>query len=162
MRLVPLTNSKLCAIVDDADFDAIVQFEWRAQQAGLPGRFYATRTENGRTIWMHRVINQTPDTLMTDHADGNGLNNRRYNLRDATPLQNQMNKAPNRGGSSPLKGAWFDPSPRNKKQWRSAIRIDGKLKYLGRFETDKEAAEAYARAASEHFGDYHRTQYGDF
>lgn len=157
MREIPLTRG-LSAMVDDEDATLVSQWKWYAH--GRAGGFYAARREchGGRLILMHRLINGTPEDMITDHIDGNGLNNRRGNLRDATPLQNMMNKAPNRGGSSPLKGAWFDPNPRNTKPWRSAIRLGGKAKYLGRFATQHEAAAAYAQAASEHFGDFACTE----
>lgn len=159
-RRIPLTQGQF-AIVDDGDFELLSRWKWYAQRHPTTG-FYAARREGrgGPVVLMHRFINQTPDGFVTDHRDCNGLNNQRLNLRTATDQQNQMNTAPNRGGTSPLKGAWFDPSMRNRKQWRSAIRINGRLKYLGRFQTEHEAADAYAVAAAEHFGDFARTTRG--
>lgn len=156
-KKIPLSQGQF-AVVDDEDFAFLSQWKWTAQKNH--NGFYAMRREGGALVLMHRVINQTPVGMVTDHCDGNGLNNRRRNLRTATQLQNQMNKSPNRRGSSPLKGAWLDANPRNRKQWRSAIRIKGRLKYLGRFLTEQEAADAYARAAEEHFGEFARTTAG--
>lgn len=111
----------------------------------------------GPTVRMHRYIANTPAGFVTDHVDGNGLNNQRSNLRNATVLQNQMNKSPNRGGSSPLKGAVFDRGHKSR-PWRASIRLSGRLKYLGNFATPEEAAAAYAAAATIHFGAFARTE----
>jgi hypothetical protein len=43
-----------------------------------------------------------------------------------------------RGGTSKYTGVYMD-----KKKWRAAIRINGKIKYLGLFTDEKEAAKAY-------------------
>ena len=151
-KLIPLTNGKF-ATVDDEDFNWLSQWDWYALKTSSDSIFYAVRTENGASIRMHRLINGTPDDMFTDHRDGDGLNNQRYNLRTATPLQNMMNRRGKRGGTSRFKGVFFDPTPQ-KKQWRAAIRLDGKLKYLGRFYTDDEAGSAYANAAREYFGEF--------
>lgn len=154
MRAIPLTRG-LTALVDDADYDRIAAHRWYAQPNGGK-RFYAARRERhgGPLIYMHREINRTPDALHTDHIDGDGLNNQRSNLRSVTPAQNAMNKGKQRGQSS--KGAWLDPSTRGANKWRAAIRIAGRLKYLGRFSTEEQAASAYAAAAEGHFGEFNR------
>jgi hypothetical protein len=164
MRSIPLTQGQ-SALVDEQDFHTLSCFRWFAQKIEASGGFYAVRNEtvNGvkRIVFMHRVINETPVGVMTDHINGDGLDNRRHNLRNVTPRQNQMNRSPNKGGSSCLKGAWYDDSKRNTKKWRSAIRVNGKLKYLGRFNTAEAASQAYAAAAKEHFQQYHCTLRGE-
>ena len=154
-KLVPLSQGQQ-AIVDDADYDWLSQWKWSAQKTA--NGYYAMRKEGGVLILMHRLINGTPDGLVTDHKDGNGLNNRRFNLRNATQLQNMMNRAPKRGGTSVHKGVWFDKSvgSRNRNQWRAAIRLNGKRKYLGRFASQHDAGAAYQAASLQHFGDFHR------
>lgn len=151
MPTLPLTKG-LEAIVDDEDFAVLSRWKWTTFLSGrIP---YAARKEGGRLVLMHRAINRTPEHLMTDHIDGNTLNNRRSNLRDATPVQNVMNKRGKPGGTSRFKGVWFDAQQAGSKQWRTAIRLQGKLKYLGRFATEEEAGAAYATAAREHFGEF--------
>lgn len=159
-NIIPLTNG-LFATVDDEDFDWLSQWKWYALRTSVDRLFYAVRTENGRSIRMHRLINNTPDGMFTDHRDGDGLNNTRSNLRTATQLQNMMNRRGKRGGTSSFKGVFFDPTPQ-KNQWRAAIRLGGKLKYLGRFYTEDEAGEAYATAAHEYFGEFACTTPGAF
>jgi len=151
-RQIPLTQGQF-AIVDDEDFAWLSQWKWTAQ-ATPEGKFYAMRRESRRLVLMHRLINETPAHLVTDHRDGNGLNNQRGNLRNATELENMMNRRGKRGGTSSHKGVWFDAAQAGKKKWRSAIRINGRLKYLGRFETEEQAGAAYAEAAVIHFGQF--------
>lgn len=153
--LIPLSQGQ-SAIVDDGDYEWLSQWKWTDQKS--TNSFYAMRHEHGKLILMHRLINETPEGVLTDHKDGNGLNNQRDNLRSATHLQNMMNRAPKKGGTSVHKGVWFDASAgrRNRKQWRSAIRINGKLQYLGRFVNEEEAGAAYREASRHHFGEFNR------
>lgn len=147
------------AIVDDDDFGWLSQWKWSAQRAYCG--YYAMRRDKGRLILMHRLINGTPGGLATDHKDGNGLNNCRCNLRTATQLQNMMNRRGKRAGSSQYKGVWFCRTQRSSKQWRAGIRLDGRLKYLGYFATEKEAGAAYSAAATRHFGEFANSTPGD-
>lgn len=154
MASILLTRG-MTASVNAADFVQLSKHKWFAQKT-REGKFYAARRDRktGKFILMHRVVNRTPRHLWTDHIDGDRLNNRRRNLRSVTPLQSAMNKAMQRGQT--MKGAWRDGSLRNRKKWRAAIRLNGKLKYLGRFATQTEAAAAYAKAEKFYFGNFSR------
>lgn len=154
----------LVAIVDDEDGPYLSQWKWYAQ-ASRRG-FYAARGErqpNGGSvlIYMHRFINRTPDGFVTDHINGDGLDNRKANLRTATFSQNMMNTKPQIGRASPLKGAILDSTSHNLNKWRANIRVAGRTRYLGRFPTQEEAAAAYARAAEKEYGEFHRTNFGE-
>jgi hypothetical protein len=69
--------------------------------------------------------------VVTDHKDGDGLDNRKRNLRTATVSQNQTNSpgrvATRRSGS---KGV-IRGSGRNAEKWRAAIKVEGKSRHLG-------------------------------
>ena len=93
---------------------------------------------------MHRVINNTPEGFETDHRDGDGLNNRRANLRTATRAQNEWNTGMRKTNSSGFKGVHFH-KPSGK--WRACIRHNGTFRRLGQFRTAEDAAARYYAAA---------------
>lgn len=174
MKLVPLSNGRH-AMVDDEDYELVIKHRWRYLHS--KGREYATTRINVRgvkeppplvgnrpsgrpriigskrvTVQMHRMI--LPHNMEhTDHADGNGLNNQKHNLRPCTRVQNAQNRKLQMH-SSRFKGVHF-----NKKQgkFQSYIRINKKLVHLGTFESDIEAANAYDRSATIYFGEFAAT-----
>jgi hypothetical protein len=92
---------------------------------------------------------------VVDHADGGKLNNRRENLRVTTQKNNARNARRSKVNSSGYKGVSFHAQ---RKKWRALIRIDGKRKSLGEFDTPEQAYAAYCKAAIEHFGEYARLE----
>jgi len=91
----------------------------------------------------------TKNNRKTDHQDGNGLNNQRYNIRECTNSQNAMNSQIIRKHSSQFKGvSWF----KRDKKWRSYI--DYPQKHIGYFNSEIEAAKAYDMRAKELFGEF--------
>jgi hypothetical protein len=87
-----------------------------------------------RVIWalLHAV-----DASVVDHINGNRSDNRRANLRELSQSENVRKKAPVKAG---LRGAHYD---KVRGKWLSQIRIDGRQQFLGRFDTEQEAHEAY-------------------
>ena len=152
MKRIPLTQGKF-ALVDDEDYTFLIQWKWY-----FSGR-YAVRSESlqhedGTRFkprrYMHRDINRTPLGVQTDHIDGNGLNNRRRNLRDATCAENQRNCRRTKG-SSKYKGVQLT----NRGVYVSHIKVSGKSIYLGSFGIDEiKAAKAYNKAALKYHGKY--------
>jgi hypothetical protein len=142
--LIPLTKGK-CAIVDEKWYDYLMQWKWCTAIGG-----YAVRKKPGtrQFIHMHRVVNNTPDGKDTDHINGNRLDNRAANLRDADRSENNGNGA-RKGGASGFKGV-----SKNGKRWLAAIGHDYKTIYLGTYATPQEAARAYNAKALELFGVY--------
>lgn len=78
-----------------------------------------------------------------DHIDRDGCNNKIENLREATPSQNACNRTCAKGASSKYLGVHHFL----KKKWHAAIRVDKKLKSIGYFKTQEDAALAYNREA---------------
>jgi len=164
---ITLTRGKV-TLVDDADFDWLNQWSWCAR----PNRWknspritwYACRrkrrSEVGsgprRNINMHTAIlaHYGLPSERCDHEDGNGLNNQKENLRPATAFQNNGNTVRARNNSSGYKGVHFD---RVRGKWRAAIGQNNAMRQLGRFDTPKEAAEAYDLAAIALFGNFAKT-----
>lgn len=77
-----------------------------------------------------------------DHKNGNPSDNRIKNLREVSSRENSMNQKSHRKGK--LVGAVFH---KRDKRWQASIRKDGKIKFLGYFDSEKLAHQAYRRAA---------------
>jgi hypothetical protein len=131
--------------VDTKDYEKIKDYHWGVAKGRYT--FYADNAVTG--VQMHRLLN--PDWPIVDHEDGNGLNNRRSNLREATCQQNNFNARKSRKGTSVFKGVSWE---RSHKSWKARIRFNGKLIVLGRFKIEKDAAEAYNLAAKKYFGEW--------
>lgn len=155
---ITLTRGKV-AIVDADLFESLGRFNWRAEKRGP--RWYAARTEQRdgyrTTVYMHAQIMGTPKGMETDHENGNGLDNRRSNLRIATRVQNSQNQGMRPGNCTGMKGVTFDKS---RGKWLAQIRVGGRNRSLGRFDDRDAAAAAYDAASREHHGSFGRTNAG--
>lgn len=90
-----------------------------------------------------------------DHINSNTVDNRWANLRLATSSQNQMNVLMWSSNTSGYKGvSWHKGEGR----WRACIRVKGKRKYLGYFDTAEQGYAAYCEAAKLHHGEFARLQ----
>ena len=159
-RKIPLGQG-LFALVDPKDFYWLNNFQWCAK--GNSRRIYAVRFDNncdkGRTISMHREIMDAPKGILVDHKNRNSLDNRRDNLRLATHSQNQFNKEKTeRKTSSRFIGVYFD---KQRQKWAARIRINGKIKHLGYFDNEEDAARAYDAAALKYRGEFARLNFND-
>lgn len=108
-------------------------------------------------FWAHRLawcwMMGNSSTFDIDHIDGNKSNNRFFNLRLATRMQNAGNTFRRIDNISGCKGVcWHKRS----KKWVAQIGINRKSKFLGYFSNIEVAAEAYKRAAIHHFGEFAR------
>lgn len=150
---------KYKAIVDSIDVD-LKDFNWKAQIASHT--VYVTRavSQDGkqRYVMMHRVIlarKLERDDLLpheqVDHINGNGLDNRRENLRLATASQNCANQRKPKNNTTEYKGVTYYP---RHKQYVARIMIEGKRKFLGLFKTKEQAHEACCEARKQYHGEY--------
>jgi len=111
----------------------------------------------GKLFYAHRIIyliynGKWPDYEI-DHIDGNRINNKPSNLREATRSQNQTNLGITKRNKSGIRGVWWD---KNRKKWASQIQKNHKVKSLGRFDTIEEAYQAYKNASIEIHGEFRR------
>jgi len=132
------------SLVDDSDFESVNMFKWY-----LSGRYPVKsfgKRPNRKKISLHRFLLDTPNGMVVDHINGDGLDNQRKNLRVCTVAQNTINSSKRiNTTSSKYKGV-----TKNNKPYRAYIGT----KTLGYFKTEKEAAEAYNNAAISIYGDF--------
>lgn len=143
---VPLTQGAYTKI-DIQDAEKVMRLHWYLFRDPRTGRMYAVREENGVSVRLHRWLLNADETKDVDHENGDGLDNRRKNLREATKEQNARNARKRVAGTSKYKGVTRDTGQRTGLIWRARIRVDGKLIHLGRFDTEEHAAQAYDEAA---------------
>lgn len=141
---IKLTQGKV-ALVSDEDYEYLSQWKWSAIL--IKGKiWYATRREGEKRFWMHREIMNTPKNLVVDHKNGNGLDNRRENLRNCTSFENQSNRGKNSNNTTGFKGVHFHKLSR---KYIAVIKVHNKNYYLGLFKSPEEAALARDAKAME-------------
>jgi hypothetical protein len=166
MRQIQLTQSKI-ALVDDEDFDVLNSHKWCAHRNKR--NCYAVRNailSDGKKITekMHRVIlarklgRAIVQGMHTDHVNGNGLDNRRENLREVTISQNHRNcRRHSQKPSSQFLGVdWHKAA----KRWRARIKEKGKEIHISWHSTELAAAQARDEFIAEHPGLHARLNFG--
>jgi hypothetical protein len=155
-REIPLSRG-LVALVDDEDFDWLSQWKWFLNTHG-----YAARKTSGaggvrrRDIFMHREILCPHQGLLTDHKNGDRLDNRRANLRMCSRRQNNCNRAPSSGRE--YLGVSFD---RTRGLWMARVSVNRRQTTFGRFATAEDAARAYDHHARILHGEFARLNFPD-
>jgi hypothetical protein len=156
-RKIPLTQGKF-AIVDPEDYERLSKYRWHLSKSATNS--YAARLQRvrpggpRRKIWMHREVIDIPEHMLCDHISGNGLDNRKANLRPATVSQNLCNRQKTRSKTcSKYKGLEWDKIQR---KWKARIHYNGQKIYLGSFAREIDAAKAYDDKAAVLFGEFAR------
>lgn len=155
MREIKLTQGQV-ALVDDEDYDYLMQWKWYAKLDKSSNRYYVRR--NGRksdglnkdkTISMQNQLLNTPVGMVVDHLNRDPTHNYRSNLRLCTPAQNSLNHRVNINAYSKFKGV-----SKNGMRWRARICFQNKRMYLGTFDTEEQAYKAYCIASKKYHGEY--------
>lgn len=160
MIFIELTQGKR-AIVDQGDLKRLSRHKWFAHAYRSTHRtyWYANTKLGGATIPMHRFILGAETGQLIDHLNGDGLDNRRGNLRFCNRSENSQNGP----AYSPRPGACRKSSFRgvswHRKKWRAQIEKDRRDVYLGLFEDEAAAAKAYDTAARELYGEHAATNF---
>lgn len=153
MAEIALTRG-FVALVDDADVPLIEHLPWHVL-IDRSGKKYAVCTSSPqRTYRMHRLILGAPPEQWVDHRNGDGLDNRRANIRLCTPSQNNINRTrtPN---SSGYHGVSLDARPgRSALPWRARLRVNNREIFLGAFQNAEDAARARDAAALKYQGEF--------
>ena len=149
----------IAVLVDDEDFAWLNQFTWSVVK-GRGGHSFAVRRvrSGGKSvaILMQREILELEDPkLRVNFLNRDTLDCRRENLRIASYSQMSAHQPKSQFAgkrpTSPFKGV-----SRNAGQtkWKAQICVNRRMIRLGCFPSEKEAAQAYAAAAEEHFGEF--------
>lgn len=149
-------------LVSDADTPSLegrtLCSQWQMNGTDRKGRVYVYFREPGsdKRIWLHRFLLGVDERFtFVDHINGNGLDNRRENLRTCTPKENSVNSQ-NRSGSSIYRGVgWSKQSDK----WLARISNDGRLIHIGLFDEEEDAARAYDAAAQRLHGSFARLNF---
>lgn len=147
------THGKKEVLYDDEDCDKISKYRWRLHK-NQAGNFYAIAhgpVINGKekSIRMHHVI---MNNSFIDHINGNGLDNRKENLRPSNHKRNARNRQKLYKKEGILHSKYKGVT-RHGKKWRAGITVDGKYICAGRFENELDAALAYNDLAIKFFNE---------
>lgn len=151
---VALNKNKL-AIIDGGDSQLVQGYVW--YEMPVRDTSYAATAINGRTVYMHRLIMSAPTGIEVDHKNGDGLDNRRCNLRLATHQENLANQKLSRANTSGYKGVVLQKSG----TWRAQAKHSGKMYNLGSYHKIEDAARAYDLFMRERFGAYAKVNFPD-
>ena len=145
--IIPLTQGKR-AIVDVDDLELVGQYLWRVHRRHH--LFYVATGRGQDLLFLHHLIlGPRPGGMMTDHRNGNCLDNRRENLRWVARAINKLNRRLQSNNVSGFTGVYWD---KRCGRWRAELEFKGKKKSLGRFDTPKEAYAAYIAAIEQFYG----------
>jgi hypothetical protein len=143
-------SNGVSVVIDSADLPLIAPYRWHAHAPrGIWYAYRHARTTDGRgtTQMMHTLLTGWP---LVDHRNGNGMDNRRANLRQASVRENAQNMRA-KSGTSLFKGvSWLNRD----RQWRVQIRVVGRRIHVGQFNDETDAARAYDAAARIHHGPF--------
>lgn len=139
------TNDKGFILVSLTDKE-ILDIGWFIDSRG-----YVAKKINYRNVRLHRMVMNANKGQIVDHINGNKLDNRRENLRFCTKQENCRNVHARRNKYN------FKGISKNGNRFMAQIRLSGKLKYLGSFNTPILAAEAYDKAALLYFREFANT-----
>lgn len=134
--------------VDKEDYPLVSPYCWRIIKTG-----YVIANINRRTVYLHRFIMGEPDGYLVDHWGGDKTrnDNRRYNLRIATYLENTLNRKPNKTSETGVAGVtWYKTS----NKWKAAITVNKKYMVLGYFENFDDAVKSRKEAEEKYFGEW--------
>jgi hypothetical protein len=157
ITVLQLTRGKQ-VVIDTDCYDLVKDRRWHAKPSGRT--WYANNTWDNKdgvgSMPMHRLIAGIKDPKQyVDHIDGDGLNNRRSNLRPCDNRHNIANSRRRNDNTSGFKGVHLRPNG----QYQARINIDGNRKSLGHYDDPVMAAKIYDAAARHVYGEFARTNF---
>lgn len=147
---LPLSRG-MVALIDACDLDLVRGRRWHASDGG---RIWYARAEHA--LYLHRLLMDPADGLVVDHINGDGLDNRRENLRVIAHADNVRRTAKwryEREITSQYRGVYREVRY-GKVRYCAELRHNGTKVFLGRFADEQEAARVRDAKARELFGEF--------
>lgn len=148
-----LNDGTLC-MIDEHDRDLIDTYRWYPQRSN--GHVYAQAKDQTKTVLLHRLIlarilNRSLERSdITDHINGDGMDNRRVNIRLATHRENMANRKRSKRNGLGFKGVYRS----HKNSYRARITVNKQRIELGSYRTPEAAYQAYCDAAVFYNGEF--------
>ena len=160
-KIIPGNRKDLEILVDDDWYEDANEIMWTASGAGNTkyATAYMGKARENQCYYLHRIIIGALKGERVDHINGNGLDNRRSNLRVCDASQNGRNSLKRKKTStSKYKGVFFNPFY---KKWQSTLWIGEikRSKHLGYFKNEIDAAKAWDAAATKYHGSFARLNF---
>jgi len=124
---------------------------------------YSSILYEGETYLIHRLIwkwvhNEEPDEV--DHINGDRLDNRLINLRNAGRKTNSRNHKKVKHNTSGFTGVTRISRIQAIKEWCARVSINGEKIHIGVYETPQEAADARDSFIKEFYPDHFTERHG--
>lgn len=156
MATIQLNHGQI-ALVDDDCVDMLAPYNWRAAKLGVySNTLYAAvniaDSDGGRKlILMHRLIlGLTDRSIVVDHINRDGLDNRRCNLRACTRAENACNRRVSRNNNTGYSGV----TARKNGKFVAYITKNKQRICLGTFRTIEDAVRVRSERAYALFGNF--------
>lgn len=157
---VTFRNSDRVGYIDKEDYELVRKHNWGVATDPVNDVSYAytnivvdednyiRKTIQAHTFIMERLVD---NINIIDHINGNGLDNRKSNLRARTQSENNMNKRVQRNNTTGFAGiSWH----KKQRMWNTHISVRGERIFLGSYYYMRNALRARISAEEEYFGEH--------
>lgn len=149
-------GNQVC-LVDSEDVPLLSKYRWCLCAGRNTLYAYCQINRNGKRkpMKMHYILAPKGEGII-DHWNGNGLDNRKPNLRRCTAIQNNANHRSRKKPKSGYWGVYPVKLSNGKVRWEARVSLKGKNVWRELFENPLEAARERDRRAVEIYGQFAR------